>query len=69
MLGSLSLAIETRHNFVTNFLSNLYKFHSTLSIIVWNNRLHDLDERICSLATGAMKMSKRHFYGNDSNGW
>ena len=68
MLGSLPLEIETRHNFVLNFLSNLYLFHSTFLIIVWNNGLHDLDERICSLATGAMKMGQRHFYDNHRDG-
>ena len=47
ILGSLSLANDTRNNFVTNFLSNLYLFDSILSIIVWTNRLHNFDEGIC----------------------
>ena len=35
-------------------------------MIVWTNRLHDFDEGICFLA--AMKMGKRHFYSDHSNG-
>ena len=44
---SLSLAIDTRYNFVTDFLQYLYLFDSIFSIIVWTNRLHDFDEGIC----------------------
>ena len=47
MLGPLSLGIDTRYNFVTIFLNNLYLFGSIFSIIVWTKRLHDFDEGIC----------------------
>ena len=68
MLGSLSLAIDTRYNFVANFVSNLCLFDSIFSIIVWTNWLQDFDEGICFPATAAMKMDKRHFYRDYSNG-
>ena len=41
MVGSLSLAIDTRYNFVAIFVSNLYLFDSIFSIIIW---MYDFDE-------------------------
>ena len=43
----LSLPIDAKYNFLTNFLIVLYLFNSIFSIIDWSNRLHDFDEGIC----------------------
>ena len=60
MLGSLSLAIDTRYNFVTNFLQK--------SLSVWLIGCMILMKEYVSLTTAAMKMGKRHFYSDHSNG-
>ena len=59
-LGSLSLAIDTRYNFVTNFLQK--------SLSVWLIGCMILMKEYVSLTTAAMKMGKRHFYSDHSNG-
>ena len=43
-------------------------FDSIFSIIVWTDRLHDFDEEYVSLTTAAMKMGKKYFYNDHSNG-
>ena len=50
------------------FFSNLHLFDSFFSIIVWSNRLHVFDGFDVSVTTAAMKMGKRHFYSDHSNG-
>ena len=44
---ALSLATNTRYNFMKILFSNLYLFDSIFSIIVWTNRFHDFDKGIC----------------------
>ena len=71
LLGFLSLAIDTRYNFVTNFLQ------LCLSVYLWSpfSQLWFgligcmiLMKQYVYLRTIAMKMGKRHFYSDHSNG-
>ena len=68
MLGSLSLAIDTRYNFVTIFLQQFLsvRLHFLLQFGLIGCMI--LIKEYVSLTTAATKIGKRHFYSDHSNG-
>ena len=68
MLGSLSLAIDTRYNFVTFFFSVIFIFLTPFSQL-WFGIIGGiiLMKEYVSLRTAAMIMAKRNFYSDHRN--
>ena len=69
MLGSLFLAIDTRHNFLTTSLVIIICLTPFSQLQFGLIGCMILIREYVSLTTAAMKMGKRHFYSGHSNGY
>ena len=68
MLGSLSLAIDTRYNFLTTSLVIIICLTPFSQLQFGLIGCMILMREYVSLTTAAMKMGKRHIYSDHSNG-